>query len=266
MNYNNYEKLAVEAAHIGGNVLKKYFNKAMDFDTKSGAGIVTLADKESEQVISDFFNKKTPEFGILGEEGGLSEKQNGNKTSSNKWIIDPLDGTTNFFHGFPHFNISIALELDEKIVAGVIYDPVTDEVYRCSKGSGAYKNNKQIFVSKTKDLSMAMLGTGFAYQRGKVLDESLELFKKFTYVTQGIRRPGAAALDLCYAACGIYDGFYEKTLNAWDVAAGSLLITEAGGKVTDYSGKEFSVYSKDIVGSNGLIHDQLIKIISEVYP
>ena len=260
MNYNNYEKLAVEAAHIGGNILKRYFNKTMDFDTKSGAGIVTLADKESEQVISDFFNKKTPEFSILGEETGLNEK------GKNRWIVDPLDGTTNFFHGFPHFNISIALEFDEKIVAGVIYNPVTDEIYRCSKGSGSYKNNKQIFVSKTKDLSMSMLGTGFAYQRGKVLDESLELFRKFTYAAQGIRRPGAAALDLCYLACGIYDGFYEKTLNPWDVAAGSLLISEAGGKVTDYSGKEFSVYSKNILGSNGLIHDQLIKIIRETYP
>ncbi|MEI6079125.1 MAG: inositol monophosphatase family protein [bacterium] len=258
-NYSNYENLAINAAHLGGEVLKKYFNKVVNFEVKPEAGIVTQADKESEIVISALFNKETPGFSILGEESGLTEND---KNIKGKWIIDPLDGTTNFFHGFPHFNVSIALELDDEIVAGVVYNPITDETYHCSKGNGAYINSKKISVSKTNDLASSMLGTGFAYQRGDILDEALAMFKRFTYAAHGVRRPGAAALDLCYVARGIYDGFYEKTLNAWDVAAGSLLIKEAGGKVSNYNGKSFSVYSKSIVASNAVIHDEMIEIIN----
>ncbi|MEI6092263.1 MAG: inositol monophosphatase family protein [bacterium] len=256
MKNSEYKDIAVEAALLGGVVLKKYFNKVTTYDVKTDAGIVTKADKESEEIISDFFSKKTPGFSILGEESGLSDK------GSSKWIIDPLDGTTNFFHGFPHFNVSIGLEIDNEIVIGVVYNPITEEIFHAEKGNGSYKNKTKMYVSKRKKLAEAMLGTGFAYQRDITLDDSLELFKRFTPLTHGIRRPGAAALDLCYVACGIYDGFYEKTLNAWDVAAGSLLITEAGGKLSNYEGKEFSVYSAEIVASNNLIHDQIIKIIN----
>lgn len=256
MKNSDYKNIAIEAALLGGAVLKKYFNKVKDFDVKTDAGIVTMADKESEQVISDFFAKKTPSFSVLGEETGLSNN------GESRWIVDPLDGTTNFFHGFPHFNVSIGLEIEKQIVVGVVYNPITEEIFHTEKGNGAYKNKKQIYVSGRKDLQQAMLGTGFAYQRDMTLDDSLELFRKFTPLTHGIRRPGAAALDLCYVACGIYDGFYEKTLNAWDVAAGSLLITEAGGKLSNYKGKEFSIYSGEIVASNELIHKQIIDVIN----
>ncbi|MCX6112248.1 MAG: inositol monophosphatase family protein [Proteobacteria bacterium] len=256
MDHSNYEKTAIEAAHLGGKVLKKYFNNLTDFKIKSEASIVTTADTESENVISDFLIKKTPDFSILAEESGLSER------GKNRWIIDPLDGTTNFFHGFPNFSISIALELDGKIIAGVIHNPITEEMYHCSKGSGAFRNNKSIHVSKTKELINSMLGTGFSYQRGRSLDGSLELFRRFTELTHGIRRPGSAALDFCYVACGMYDGFYEKDLNPWDVAAGYLLVEEAGGKVTSFKGEKFSIYENNFVASNGLIHDQMVKVIN----
>jgi myo-inositol-1(or 4)-monophosphatase len=255
--YKHYEDIAIKASLIGGKVLKRYFRNLSSFEIKDGAGLVTMADKNSEAAISSFLNKKTPEFSILGEESGLSQR------GENKWIIDPLDGTTNFFHGFPHFNVSIGLEIDGEIVVGVVHNPSTNETYHCSKGRGAYKNKKQIHVSTTKELSSSLLGTGFAYMRGSTLDESINLFRDFTYLCHGIRRPGAAALDLCYVACGIYDGFYEKTLSPWDVAAGSLLIKEAGGSLSTFDGDEFSVYSKSIVASNGLLHDAMMKLIKK---
>jgi len=257
LDYKNYENIAIKAALVGGKILKKYFRNLTEFEIKDGAGLVTMADKESESAISLFLNKKTPEFSILGEESGLSQR------GENKWIIDPLDGTTNFFHSFPYFNVSIGLEVDEEIVVGVVHNPITNETYHCSKGQGAYKNKKKIHVSSTKELSTSLLGTGFAYMRGAPLDESINLFRDFTHLCHGIRRPGAAALDLCYVACGIYDAFYEKTLSPWDVAAGSLLIREAGGKLSSFDGSDFSVYSKSIVASNSLLHDEIMKVIKK---
>lgn len=255
--YKYYEDIAIKASLIGGNILKKYFRNISTFEIKDGAGLVTMADKESENAISSFLNKKTPKFSILGEEAGLSQR------GENKWIIDPLDGTSNFFHGFPYFNVSIGLEIEGEIVVGVVHNPLTKETYHCSKERGAYKNNKKIHVSSTKELSNSLLGTGFAYMRGSNLDESIDLFKNFTYLCHGIRRPGAAALDLCYVACGIYDGFYEKTLSPWDVAAGSLLIKEAGGSLSTFDGSDFSVYSKSIVASNSILHDAMMNVIKK---
>lgn len=251
-----YEALAIDGAIAAGKILMGHFNAIKDFKVKKDAGIVTKADTDSEAALTKFFNNETPGFGILAEENGAI----GNDKI--KWIIDPLDGTSNFFHGFPHFNVSIALECNSAVCVGVIYNPVTKDIYHCTKDGGAYKNKKQIQVSSNKDLSNSMLGTGFAYMRGEPLDEALKLFKKFTYKSHGIRRPGAAALDLCYVAEGIYDGFYEKTLNAWDVAAGSLLIKEAGGTLSNYKGEALCIYNSEIVASNGYIHDQLIEVIN----
>jgi len=251
-----YERVAIEAAFIGAKILTKYFQKLKGFDIKKGAGIVTKADKESEKAIANFLSKKTPGFSILAEENGLRKK------SADKWIFDPLDGTTNFFHKIPHYNISIALELDGEIVVGVVYNPTNKELYHCIKKGGAYRNNKRIHVSKNKDITTSMLATGFAYMHGSKLDEPLKVFKRFTDRSHGIRRFGAAALDLCYVASGVYEGFYEKTLQPWDVAAGALLINEAGGKLSDYKGNEFSIYGQNIVASNGLIHKDMIEIIN----
>ena len=254
---DRYKDLAIKAAHIGGKVLLKHFENTSVYDIKKGAGIVTKADTESEKTISAFLRKNAPDFGIFAEEEGYKYK------GDSRWIIDPLDGTTNFFHRVPHFNISIALEMDKKIVVGVIYNPVTDEMYHCSKGGGAYRNKERIHVSRTKKLSTAMLATGFAYMSEKKMGKALDLFLKFSLNCHGIRRFGAAALDSCYVAAGIYDGFYERTLSPWDVAAGSLLVTEAGGKMSNYSGGKFSIYDKEIVASNGLIHNEIIKMIQE---
>ncbi len=248
-----YKDIAIKATEIGGKILLKHFEKIAAYDIKKGAGFVTKADMESEEAISSFLRKQTPDFGIFAEEGGNRYKGN------SRWIIDPLDGTTNFFHHVPHFNISIALEINKEVVVGVVYDPIKKEMFNCRKGGGAYRNNSRIYVSKTKKLSTAMLATGFAYMRRDKLKEALDLFLKFSVKCHGIRRFGAAALDSCYVAAGIYDGFYEKTLNPWDVAAGALLVTEAGGKVSSYNGDKFSIYSKEIVVSNGLIHQEMIK-------
>lgn len=251
-----YKSIAIKAADTGGKILLKHFKNLSKFDIKKGAGLVTKADTESEKVVSTFLKNQTPDFGIFGEETGYSH------CGDNKWIIDPLDGTTNFVHSIPHFNITIALEMEGKVVVGVVYNPITGDMYHCTKGGGAYKNNQKIHVSKTKKLSDSILGSGFAYMSKKELKKALEIFLRFSLQSHGIRRFGAAALDVCAVAAGVYDGFYEKTLNPWDVAAGSLLVLEAGGKLTNYSGGEFSIYGKEIVASNGLIHDEMIKTIS----
>jgi myo-inositol-1(or 4)-monophosphatase len=253
--FDRYRNVAIKAAHIGGKILLKHFENISEYDLKKGAGIVTKADTESEKIISSFLRKQTPDFGIFAEEEGYKYK------GDTRWIIDPLDGTTNFFHRVPHFNISIGLEMDKEIVVGVIYNPITGEMYNCSKGGGAYRNKERIHVSRTKKLSTAMLATGFAYMSEKKMEKALDLFLRFSLNCHGIRRFGAAALDCCYVAAGIYDGFYEKTLSPWDVAAGSLLVTEAGGKLSSYNGKKFSIYDKEIVASNGLIHNEMIKTI-----
>ena len=255
--YAEYQALAIEACKLGGEILKKYYNKTVEFEIKPDSGIVTRADKESEETITNFFNLHTPDFSVLAEEEGLTKK------GINKWIIDPLDGTTNFFHGFPHFNISIGLELDGEIVVGVVYNPVTEEIYHTCKGFGAFRNNRKISVSKIDSINSALLGTGFAYMQGEYLNYSLNAFKSFSCKTQGLRRPGAAALDLCYVAAGIYDGFYELTLNPWDIAAGYLLIQEAGGTVTNIKGNDFSIYSGEVVASNSILHQELINTLND---
>ncbi len=254
--FEQYQKIAVQAAELGGKILLKHFKKISKYDVKKGAGIVTKADTESEQMVSDFLRKKTKGFGIFGEEKGYTHK------GKSKWIIDPLDGTTNFFHHIPHFNIAIALELEGEVVAGVVYNPVNKELFYGSKGGGAFRNKKRLHVSKTKKLSESILGSGFAYMRQKELKEALDIFFSFSMKSHGIRRFGAAALDVCYVAAGIYDGFYERTLSPWDIAAGSLFVKEAGGKLSNYKGQDFSIYDKEIVASNGLIHKEIIKTIS----
>jgi myo-inositol-1(or 4)-monophosphatase len=251
----DFLKIAESAVLKGGEVLLKYYNKLGSFDVKTGAGIVTKADKESESVICEYLCKQTPDFSILSEEEGLTQK------GSSKWILDPLDGTTNFFHGFPYFSISLGLEIDNEIVVGVVYDPLHKELYKAIKHGGAYKNKKRLHVSKTEKLQNSMLGTGFAYMKNKIFDDNLRIFRTLSMKSHGIRRPGSAAIDLCYVACGIYDGFFEQTLNVWDIAAGTLIITEAGGKVSLYDGAPFCVYDKEILASNNLIHQQMVDAI-----
>lgn len=252
----NYLKHAINSSNLAKKILLKHFKKINSYDIKKEAGIVTIADTESETAIKNYLLKHFPSSSILAEESGNSG------TGSVKWIIDPLDGTTNFFHGFPQFCISIALELDNEIVLAVVNNPISNDLYYSTKGNGSYKNNKRICVSKTNILKQALIGTGFAYMKGPQLKDALQIFEKFSNNCHGIRRPGSAVLDLCMVAEGVYDAFYEKTLNPWDIAAGSLLITEAGGLVTNFIGEKFSVYHDDILTSNGHIHSELLKIIS----
>ena len=193
---------------------------------------------------------------MVGEEGG------GQKTDSDYcWYVDPLDGTTNFAHGFPVFCVTLGLAYQGEIIAGVVYDPVHDELFTAERGVGAYLNNKRIYVSKTASLSESLLATGFPPFASNH-DLNVEFYLRFTMLSHGIRRAGSAALDLCSVAAGRFEGFWELKLNPWDKAAGSLLVTEAGGRVTDLEGRSFKILGDEVFASNGLVHDEMIKVFS----
>ncbi|MBI4040829.1 MAG: inositol monophosphatase [Deltaproteobacteria bacterium] len=251
-----FQTIALEAAKIGGKILKKFFSRSLDFRLKKNAGIVTLADQLSEQKIISFLKSKFPTHEILAEESGLHHKK-----SSFRWIIDPLDGTTNFAHHIPFFCTSIALEQEHRIIVAAVYDPIHENMYSASLGKGAYCNQKKIHVSKTKHLNRSLLATGFAYQKGSILKKEMSHWLPFLEQSHGIRRSGSAVWDLCQVACGHFDGFWERGLQPWDMAAGKLLIEEAGGKVSCYRGTSLSIYNQEIIASNGLIHPKILKIL-----
>lgn len=221
---------------------------AVDIEVKSKNSLVTYVDKTAEQKIVDFLEKLLPDAGFIAEEG-TSEKVGKNYN----WIIDPLDGTTNFIHGIPTYCVSIALELDDELVIGVVYEPNRKECFSAWKNGGAFLNNQPIQVSKTDKSENALFATGFPYYDYDKLDGYLEVLKWLMHNTRGIRRIGSAAIDLSYVACGRFDGFYEYSLNPWDVAAGALLVTEAGGVVTDFKGEKNFLHGEEIVASNNLI-------------
>jgi len=186
------------------------------------------------------------------------------ETGSNlKWVIDPIDGTTNFAHGFPFYAISVALENNKKPILGIIYDPERKELFCAERGRGACLNGKPIKVSGQKDLKKSLLMTGFSYKLGKSMEENLVHFRNFLITSQAVRRSGSASLDLCHVACGRLDGFWELDLNPWDTAAGCLIVKEAGGEVTTFSGNQYNHYLKEILASNGKIHSQMVKILSK---
>ena len=200
-----------------------------------------------------------PTHQILSEEEGLHISQD----HRFKWIIDPLDGTTNFAHGFPMYNVSIGFEEEGTCLIGVVFDPTRNELFVGLKEQGATLNGSSIHVSTTPKLGRALLVTGFAYDVHTVPDNNLKEFCQFTLRARGIRRTGSAAIDLCYVACGRFDGFWELNLNPWDTAAGALIVEEAGGKVTNYRDEPYSIYGKDIVASNGLIHQDMVLVLNE---
>jgi len=252
------KRIALRAAHEGGAVLMKYFGKIKSVNYKGEIDLVTEADKEAELTIVSIIKAAYPHHRILAEETGES-----GSASSCKWIIDPLDGTTNYAHGYPCFCISIAVELEGKILYGVIYDPVRKELFTAEKGKGAYLNGNPLKVSSTQTLNRSLLCTGFPYDIRQDMESNLRHFRGFLMKAQAIRRDGTAALDLCYTAAGRFDGFWEQKLRPWDVAAGSLLVAEAGGTVSIYQGKPFSIYASEIVASNGLIHEQMLEVLGE---
>jgi myo-inositol-1(or 4)-monophosphatase len=245
----------IESALGTGKILMKYLNKAHKIERKEDQGIVTEADKAAENYLLKRIFKEYPQSSVLTEESG-EFKKSGTWT----WVIDPLDGTTNYAHGFPWFCVSIGLYDSGNAVAGVVYNPVSKEMFFAEKGKGAFLNGKRIRVSKTKNLKDALLGTGFYYSKGQTLIEEIEIFTRMNEAALGVRRPGAAALDLAYVACGRYDAFWERRLSPWDVAAGFLLVEEAGGKVTNYRGTSTHIHEKEVVASNGLVHSPMIEV------
>jgi myo-inositol-1(or 4)-monophosphatase len=251
-----YLSTAVDIAREAGALLAQLFEYPQEISYKRKADLVTEADRRSEALIVKRLSTYFPEHAVVGEEGGGQKKD-----SDYCWYVDPLDGTTNFAHGFPVFCVTLGLAHQREIVTGVVYDPIRDELFTAERGTGAYLNNKRIHVSKTATLSESLLATGFPPFAGNH-DLNIEFYLRFTMLSHGIRRAGSAALDLCSVAAGRFEGFWELKLNPWDKAAGSLLVTEAGGRVTDLEGKPFNVLGDDVFASNGLVHDEMIKIFS----
>jgi myo-inositol-1(or 4)-monophosphatase len=250
--------IAVEAALEAGKFLKSNVDRLKQIEYKGGnaTNLVTEFDKKSEEMIIAAIKKRYPEHDFLCEESGYAKV-----SSDYRWIIDPLDGTTNYAHGLPVYSVTIGLEYRGEMILGVVYNPSMDELFTAEKGKGAFLNNKRIKVSATKKLIESLVVTGFAYTINKQPEPEVTHFRNFITESQAVRRLGSAALDLAYVACGRFDGFWEGTLNAWDLAAGVLLVTEAGGKWTDYSGKQSTVYNRQLLTSNGLIHDEMIKVL-----
>jgi len=250
--------LAIRAARAGGAILRDGVNNAHDIRYKEGEyNLVTEIDTRSEREIIGMIHTEHPDHTFLAEESGAAATQ-----SEYRWIIDPLDGTVNYAHGLPVFCVSIALEVGGKIILGVIYHPMLDELFTAEKNAGAFLNGKRIAVSCEADFSKTLLVTGFPYNTRENPHHTIDHFVNFVKAGRPIRRLGSAALDLAYVACGRLDAFWEVSLHAWDVAAGSLLLTEAGGMITDLQGNPWTVYTEALLASNGKIHDDMLRVIA----
>lgn len=251
------QDFAIDTARKAGALLKDNVGRIGSIEFKGAVDIVTDVDRKSEALIIDAIKKAFPSHGILAEESPELKQD-----SPFKWIIDPLDGTTNYSHGFPFFCVSIGLEISGEVVFGVVYDPMMDELFTAEKGKGATLNGKKIAVSAIGELGKSLLATGFPYDLRSSADNNLDFFSEFSLRAQAIRRAGSAALDLCYIASGRFDGYWEMKLKPWDVAAGSLIVSESGGKITGFSGGPFSIYGKECLASNSLIHEEMTRILS----
>ena len=252
-----FKSFAVDLARKSGALLKEKFSQTHKIQYKGDINLVTEADKMSEDLIIAAISQKFPDHGILSEESPMI-------TGVGKlcWIIDPLDGTTNYAHGYPVFCVSIALENEGTIVLGVIYDPMREEMFVAVRGGGLYLNEKKLRVSDVSDLSRSLLVTGFPYDIRESKDNNLNFFNAMAINVQAIRRAGAAALDLAYLAAGRFDGFWELKLKPWDTAAGCLMVEEAGGVISDIAGSKWHLQSPNLLASNGLIHQQMISVLS----
>jgi len=252
----NYLEAAVKWALDAGRLIKKLSKDRHTITFKGELDLVTEADVKSEALIIEGIKDKFPDHGILAEEKGSLEGE-----SDYLWIIDPLDGTTNYAHGFPVYSVSIALEYRGEVIAGVIYDPNLDELYTAEKGKGALLNGNPIKVSDTDTIDISLLATGFPYYYRSDPEFILKLFRAFSLRSQGVRRAGAATIDYVAIAAGRFDGYWELGLKPWDMAAGSLIATEAGAKITRFDGSEFDIRVPEMVISNGIIHDQMLEVI-----
>ncbi|MFP5518554.1 MAG: inositol monophosphatase family protein [Bdellovibrionia bacterium] len=255
---------ALRACRLGREVLLNYYGNLGQVEAKFQAGLVSEADKTSERVIQDYLLRHFPEYEFLGEEGAYqSGVKNLTPSKAGRWILDPLDGTTNYIHRFPIFCISLALEVDHEIKIAVIDVPLLNETYTAIKGVGAFLNGKKLEVSKTHELKDAFLATGFVAEHEHVISEQLQIFSEMVRKTRGIRRPGAAAYDLCLVAKGVFDGFWERNLQPWDSAAGILLVREAGGVVKSYRGQDYHPYLNSCVAGNSHLVEAMRSIIQK---
>lgn len=247
-------------AREAGALLLTYFDRQIKIEYKGDVDLVTAADRASEKLIVERLQARWPQHGIVGEEGTRSDTG-----ADYRWFVDPLDGTTNFAHGYPVFCVSIALvRKDDQLEAGVLYDPTRDELLAAERGEGATLNSKPLHVSKTARLAESILGTGFpSHKRHK--NPNIHFYQQITLRSHGVRRAGSAALDLANVAAGRFDGFWEFNLNPWDTAAGVLIVQEAGGKVTRFDGTPFRLDSREVLATNGLIHEELLANFSEIF-
>jgi myo-inositol-1(or 4)-monophosphatase len=253
--------IAVKAARVAGAIINR---AALDVellkvDVKGANDFVTEVDRASEDAIIATILESYPSHGILAEESGRSK---GNRKSDYLWIIDPLDGTTNFIHGFPVYAVSIALSFRGKVEQAVVYDPSRNDLFFASKGRGAFLNDRRLRVSKRTRLSQSLIGTGFPFRKGDNFKRYLKMFEEVMQQSAGLRRPGAAALDLCYVAAGWYDGFFETGLSPWDVAAGSLMVTEAGGLVGNFTGEADFLHQREVVAATPKVYGQLVTLLA----
>jgi myo-inositol-1(or 4)-monophosphatase len=248
-----------DIAREAGALLMGYFHQHVKIEYKGDVDLVTIADRKSEALILERIRAKWPAHDVLGEEGARIETG-----SDYKWYVDPLDGTTNFAHGFPVFCVSLAIDYKGKRVAGVLYDPTRDELFSAELGSGAYLNGERMHVSATSNLAECLVATGFpSHKRHK--NPNIFFYHQITLKTHGVRRAGSAALDLANVASGRFDGFWEFNLNPWDTAAGVLIVEESGGRVTDFSGGPFQLNSRETVATNGIVHEALLQEFDAIF-
>ncbi len=257
MDLEQIKSVGIEAAHRGAQVLLSKLGRISEITKKGAIDLVTDADMESEKAIIETIQSAFPDHAILAEESGLNQN-----VSACQWIIDPLDGTTNFAHSLGLFSVSIACALDKDIVCGIVFNPVTKELFTAVKGAGAELNGSPINVSDTHEIAESLLVTGFPYNTREILGQLMDRLARCLAASQGVRRLGSAALDLCYVACGRFDGFWEQNLKPWDTAAGLLIAREAGARVTDFVNREYSVENPQLLATNGKIHHQMLDLIN----
>ena len=255
----SYLETAVAIARESGAMLADFFARRIPYELKGESDLVTEADRASERLVVERLTKHYPTHAIVAEEGGGHESSSGFR-----WYVDPLDGTTNFAHSFPCFNVTMALEQQGELIAGVIFDPINEELFTAEKGAGAFLNGNRIHVSKVAKLENALVATGFP-SRKRHLSINIHFYHQLGMATHGVRRCGSAAIDLAFVACGRLDAFWEFGLNPWDLAAGRLLVAEAGGKFSGMHGEPHQLRGPDLLVDNGLIHEEILELFSEIF-
>jgi len=255
---SDFAVIAREAAVKAGKLLRENIDGIRKISYKGDINLVTEMDTRSERAIVETLRSSFPGHGMLAEEETDLQNQSGFL-----WIIDPLDGTTNYAHGYPCFSVSIALQHEGQVIVGVVYDPMRDELFSAEKGSGSFLNGNKITVSRTSSLIQSLLATGFPYDRKECAKNNLDFFRHLLMASQEVRRDGSAALDLCSVAAGRFDGFWELKLKPWDVAAGSLIVLEAGGRISTLSGNTMELDAGEILASNGRIHEQMMDVLRQ---